>query len=143
VNLVILDGMSGSGKSTLRSALIKAMNFDVMTIDRFSPSIWVYDTLRGVDRTDEIIAFEEKFDYTFYPIFAFCHCEPSVAEERDKLKEAVYAYEEEHKMFIRYMNNICKYTFKAVLNTGQLDIAACVKLVQGKINERNSLHLRH
>ena len=133
LRLVVIDGMSGSGKTTLRSALIETMNFDVLTIDRFSPSIWVYDMLRGIDRTKEIQDFENKFE-VFEPLLVLCMCDPEVARERDEIKRLNFTYTEEQNLFEVYYNEITKYKNKIYLDTSRLSLEFLIKSIKEKLN---------
>lgn len=140
MNLIIFDGMSGSGKSTLKKEIIKKLNYNVLTIDRFTPSIWVYDFLRGINRTREIVEFENKFD-KLDPLLVITYCSPEIAFKRDYEKEAVFGYEKEKLAFDKYLNNICRYKRGCAINTEVNSIEESIKIIEVEL-EGNYLHLR-
>lgn len=110
MKLVIIDGMSGSGKDTLQKEIIKKFNYDILTINRFTPSIWVYDALRKKDSTKEVQEYEIMFDKDIRPFVFVCFCDPKVASIRDFYKENVFTYEQEGKFFNQYFSTISKYS---------------------------------
>ena len=128
MNLVIFDGMSGSGKSTLRTNVMKLKGFDILTIDRFTPSIWVYDKLRGVDRTDEMALYEKALDELLSPLVVITRCSPLVAAKRDQKIDVEFSYEQEYDMFWHYVL-ISEYKNLIRIDTSELSTIECAEYV--------------
>jgi len=128
MQIVIFDGCSGSGKTTLRYKLFYAMDFDVLTIDRFTPSVWVYDYLRGIYRTRAIQDFEERFN-KFDPLFVLCLCNAEDARSRIKdnsLRKVEFDVEDELEAFEQYFLWVSRYSKKIKLDTSNLSIDECI-----------------
>lgn len=134
IKTIIFDGGSGSGKSALKKEIIKYYNFNITTIDRFSPSVWVYGKLRGENLTKEIIEFENNF-VKINPLLVICKCNSIDAKKRDIIKENKFGYNEEKNMFFEYLKNVCKYNNVLVLNTSKYSINECVKQIVEKLND--------
>jgi thymidylate kinase len=128
MKLIILDGINGSGKSTLRYALMKKYNYNILTIDRFTPSIWVYDKLRGINRPD-ILEYEEKVD-KILPLVVICICKPETAEKRSRitdLRKVEFSYLDQIQSFKEY-TKVSKYLNVLLLDTEQ-SIEKCLNII--------------
>ena len=113
IPIVIFDGISGSGKTTLRYALYQKLEGNVLTIDRFTPSVWVYDYLRGFDRVEEIGIIEKKFDDAFSPLLVLCTCSERIAAERvrnNQFREIQFLVNDELLAFAAYLERVCQYS---------------------------------
>lgn len=133
MKIIIFDGMSGSGKTTLRYKVYQKFNNDCLTIDRFTPSVWVYDFLRGIDKTRDIFEIENKMNM-FDCSLVLCYCNPNIARSRVKenmLREHVFAFEDELIAFKKY-ENISSYKSIILINT-EKSIDECVKEIVDKI----------
>ena len=129
MQIIILDGSNGTGKSTLRHELMQRMNYDVLTIDRFTPSIWVYDRLRGIDRRD-VLEFEEKFD-KLNPLIVICKCIPEIAKKRTQdnvLRKINFNIEDQDREFDIYYSKYSRYRNLIRVNT-ELPIEDCIKKI--------------
>jgi len=135
IKIVIFDGASGSGKTTLRYNLFYEMNFNILTIDRFTPSLWVYDYLRGINRNSEIKNFESKFDLCFNPLLVMCDCDLEIAKSRvqdNKLRKRLFLINDEKNAFSKYLNEICNFSNFLKLDTNN-SIEECISKILEKI----------
>ncbi len=137
MNIVIFEGMSGSGKDSLQKSVAKLFDYNIITINRFTPSIWVYDSLRGFDRTDEIIKFEREFDCLMKPFLVISYCDPEISEKRDVVKENAFKYEFEKDKFEEYEKTICQYTRKIIIDTSINSVEECAKKIKREIDEKS------
>jgi len=127
--IIIFDGASGTGKTTLRYKLMQSMNYNILTIDRFTPSIWVYDKLRGINRPD-ILEFEEKFDL-MNPLVVICTCSPDIARMRshvDPLRKIEFPFIEQINAFYDY-SKVSRYSRLITVNTSQ-HIELCLNRIR-------------
>lgn len=142
--LVVLDGANGCGKSTLRYALFQSLEYNVLTIDRFTPSQWVYDRLRGNDNSKEILEFEEKMNM-LNPIVIICKCDPMTAIDRarpnDHLRTIEFSIEDQLLMFDKYFD-VSRYSYLYEINTGMYNVDRCVdriKYIMERVDERTHI----
>ena len=130
--LLIFDGACGTGKTTLRYKLFQDLNYNILTIDRFTPSQWVYDRLRGNDNSKEILEFEDKMNM-LSPIVIICKCDPMTAIDRarpnDHLRTIEFSIEEQLLMFDRYFD-VSKYSYLYEIDTGINNIDRCVDRIK-------------
>lgn len=133
MEIVIFDGMSGSGKSTLRKRLDKHLAYGIISMDRFTPSCWVYEVLRGRDNTKFVVDFEDKFEKNYHPLLVICHCHPHIARARDVTNEVMFGYYDERHMFFKYVNEVSRYSRLMMLDTGVHGVEDCINIVQEKI----------
>ena len=145
MEVIILDGCSLSGKTTLRNILYKEYSSSLLVIDRFTPSNWVYDYLRGNNRKREIIKFEGIFDLIFRPILfiLFTSSESSIKREikrRNSTKEIhndkIFDIHNELLAFDKYYNEICQYKDKSRIDTSNISVDECLSLIKGVIDGR-------
>ena len=123
IKIVIFDGISGAGKTTLRYKLFQKFEFNILTIDRFTPSTWAYDYLRGVDRTAEVSEIEIKFNM-FDCSLVLCYCSPETSRMRvrnDKLRKVIFSPENEYTAFKKY-ELISLFNSRITLDTDVLSV---------------------
>lgn len=129
VKLLIIDGASGTGKTTLRYKLMQSMDYNILTIDRFTPSIWVYDKLRGIDRQD-VLDYEEKFD-AMNPLVVICTCNPEIARMRshvDPLRKVEFPFIHQINAFYDY-SKVSRYSRLITVYTLQ-PIELCLNIIR-------------
>lgn len=127
MKIVVFDGPSGSGKTTLRYKLFQELNYEVLTIDRFTPSMWVYKYLRsGKERTD-IFDIEDKMNL-FDSTLVLCLCDSSILRKRisdNTLRSVVFDASDECRAFEKYLK-VSHYRSIININTGIKSVNDCI-----------------
>ena len=134
IKIVIFDGVSGAGKTTLRYELFKKFNYNILTIDRFTPSIWAYDYLRGKDRAVDIKDIEIKMNL-FDSYLVLCYCEPNIAKKRirrDDLREVQFSPEQEIDAFEHY-EKISLFKSVIIIHTENFSVDQCIEKICAKL----------
>ena len=136
IPIVVLDGHSGSGKTTLRNYLYEECKSDILVLDRFTPSNWVYSNLRGVDNTREIVDLEDRLNRSCRCFVFICYCGSDEAISRFKLRSRYPEIDVEKEIykFDEYYLLISRYSNIFMLDTS-LNIERCISLIKGAIDE--------
>ncbi len=136
IPVVIFDGMSGAGKTTLRYKLYQYLDGNVLTIDRFTPSVWVYDYLREKNRRIEIQKIEEEFQAALFPlcVLLFCDFEESLKRiSKNVFRISKFTPEKEARGFEIYRKDISKYTNILCLDSSRKDSEILLKEILGRM----------
>ena len=80
--ILLFEGISGSGKSTLSKELEKVRKYQDLTLDRFTPSMWVYSLYRNKFPSSHNRMAEELLETLFNVKVIWCHCNPYLANKR-------------------------------------------------------------
>jgi thymidylate kinase len=135
MKIVIFDGISGAGKTTLRYELFKRFNYNILTIDRFTPSIWAYDYLRGKDRTKDVDDIEwELFNSNLEVSVVLCYCRPEIAKKRtrvDVLRNVEFTPEQETEAFEKY-EDVSRLRI-ITIDTSDMPVSDCVDYIVARI----------
>lgn len=137
--VVLYEGISGAGKSSLSKGVRKKVNHNVLSIDRFTPSIWVYKQYRNEEELDINFQAEKILNDNFNVKVIWCRCPVEVAFQRclDKLEEEKANQElmtQTDALFERYFNGISYFSSVLELDTTK-NINYCEDLVVEFINE--------
>lgn len=137
MKVIILEGVQGGGKTSLRRYLFDAYKSRLLVLDRFTPSNWVFNSIRGLDNTEEIQKFETKFNNEFKPLVFIFICDPEKSIQRvyDRDKESVdyETLDNERKQFRNYFG-VSKYSNLYEINAN-MSINKVIKKVKGIIDE--------
>lgn len=136
MKLIILDGHSCVGKSLVRRFIYSKYKSDVILLDRFTPSNWVFSYLRGKNNTKEILEFEKIFNLLFKPIVVILHCDTLEAEKRSVSKDEFleFSIDDEKDAFNKYLE-ISSYSDIVKIDTSNLGVKELAKKVMEIINE--------
>ena len=129
--LVIFEGTNRSGKSTLRMELLKSIP-NILTIDRFTPSNYVYSMLYNREEDFVYLAYLE-FIMSTRGIIVYCYTDyPTYIQRCKNTGHEVQTEEEfnkEKKIFEDYFNNITLYKNIIKFDTSKMSTESCVKIL--------------
>jgi thymidylate kinase len=132
MKIIIFDGVSGSGKTTLRYRLFQELNYEVLTIDRFTPSMWVYEFLRTGNKRTDIFEIESEMSKLDCHL-VLCTCAPDVSKHRvtdNNLRSVMFTPDQEVSAFNEYIT-ISKYSRIINLDTSYLSVDDCITQIKG------------
>ena len=113
--ILIYEGIPGSGKSTLRYEIGLRSNFKDLTIDRFSPTQWVFSKLREDNLVFLGSQVEEIMEKEFDVIVIWCICSPETAfkrcrEKNDSINSTLLELERAEELYRMYFRKFSRFT---------------------------------
>ncbi|MEK7087532.1 MAG: hypothetical protein AAB958_02415 [Patescibacteria group bacterium] len=138
--LLLYEGISGSGKTSLSKTVQKELGYGVLSIDRFTPSIWVYSKYRGEEILELNRIAERNLELNFDVRVIWCECEISIANQRclDKNqieKSGIDKLTQQAFLFQDYFKNYSFFSKILQMDTSLEDIKETVKKVVNYLDE--------
>jgi len=135
MKIIIIDGMSGAGKTTVKKMLGMHYLSDALLMDRFTASSWMYDKIRGVDRSIEIIEFEKTFEQIYMPYNILLTCDETVALDRCTNRERLPIYKslQEKVAMLWYNKYVCQYKNTKLIDTTDYSLVEVFEIIKNYI----------
>lgn len=119
--IILYEGIPGSGKTTLMKAVNKVRDYRDIALDRFTPTQWVYDSLRGRLFNESLIVERGILEH-FEVWVVYCICPPELAYERCKAKNDdddanLEKLIDLNRLYKRYFTHITQFENIVLVNT--------------------------
>ena len=123
------EGIPGAGKSTLKQAVSKYRGHTHLSLDRFTPSMWVYSKFRNETAYEFNEDVEKILEDNFDVYVIWCVCAANIAYSRCVIKNDL---EDAHLERLCSLSNLYKEYFATVTTYSKIievntekDISIC------------------
>ena len=133
--VLIYEGIPGSGKTSLRYAYGKLTQFVDLTIDRFTPTQWVFSQLRNDLIVQDLSEIEQALDNILNVVVIWCQCPIEKAfqrcrQKRDFIDSSIDNLIKLEQLYKEYFSTKCKFSKIIELDTNRSLDNICLDLLK-------------